>query len=35
MKTIQTRNRTLLTLAAVSSLVGFLPMIALADETAE
>jgi hypothetical protein len=30
-----TRNRTLLALAALSSLVGFLPMIALADETAE
>ena len=35
MKTIQKRNRTLLALAAVSSLAGFLPMIALADETAE
>ena len=35
MKTTQTRNRTLLALAALSSLAGFLPMIAFADETAE
>lgn len=35
MKTIQKRTRTLLVLAAVSSLAGFIPMIALADETAE
>ena len=35
MKTIQKRNRILLILAAASSLAGFIPMIALADETAE